>query len=76
MIGEMRDAGKTVLVSTHIIDSIDMIWDQAVIMEGGKVKLVITKKELDEKGRTLEELFFEVTEGNKEENDKKECEQA
>lgn len=63
MISEMRKMGKTLLISTHIIDSIDMIWDKAIIMQDGKVKANITKDELDGKGQTLEELFFSVTEG-------------
>lgn len=63
MISKMREMGKTLLISTHIIDSIDMIWDKAIIMQDGKVKANITKEELDGKGQTLEELFFSVTEG-------------
>lgn len=63
MISEMRKMGKTLLISTHIIDSIDMIWDKAIIMQDGKVKANITKDELDGKEQTLEELFFSVTEG-------------
>jgi len=61
-IEEMRAQGKTLLVSTHIIDSIDMLWDRTLIMQKGVIKADITKEELDEKGETLEQLFFEVTE--------------
>ncbi|MBR3311351.1 MAG: ABC transporter ATP-binding protein [Solobacterium sp.] len=73
-IEEMRDAGNTLLVSTHIIDSVDMLWDRCLIMQGGKIVADITKEELDADGRTLEEYFFAVTEGidpeamNEEEN--------
>lgn len=63
MIDEMRKMGKTLLISTHIIDSIDMIWDKAIIMQDGEIKANVTKNELDAKGQTLEELFFSVTEG-------------
>lgn len=63
MIGEMRSEGKCVFVSTHIIDSVDMLWDRTIIMQNGEIKANITRAELDESGRTLEELFFEVTEG-------------
>ena len=62
-IEEMRQAGKTMLVSTHIIDSVDMLWDRSVIMQGGKVRANVTKSEIDGKNITLEDLFFEVTEG-------------
>ena len=63
MIEEMRQAGKTLLISTHIIDSVDMLWDRTVIMQNGQVKANVTKAEIDGMGKTLEDLFFEVTEG-------------
>ena len=62
-IEEMRDAGATLLVSTHIIDSVDMLWDRTIIMQNGRVKANVTRAELEESGQTLEELFFAVTEG-------------
>ena len=63
VIGEMRDAGRTVLLSTHIIDSVDMLWDRTLIMQGGTIRANVTRTELDESGRTLEDLFFDVTGG-------------
>lgn len=63
MFEEMRAEGRTLLVSTHIIDSVDMLWDRALIMQGGRIKANVTRRELSETGKTLEELFFEVTEG-------------
>ena len=62
-IMEMKEEGRTMLISTHIIDSVDMMWDRTIIMQNGKVKANITKDELDATGKTLEELFFDVTEG-------------
>lgn len=62
-IEEMRQAGKTMLISTHIIDSIDMLWDRAIIMQNGQVKANVARAEIEGQGKTLEELFFEVTEG-------------
>lgn len=64
MIEEMRSSGKTLLVSTHIIDTVDMLWDRTVIMQGGCVRANISRRELDETGQNLEELFFEVTDGS------------
>lgn len=63
IIEEMRSAGKTLLVSTHIIDSVDMLWDRTIIMQEGKVKANIGRPELEATGKTLEDTFFEVTEG-------------
>ena len=62
-IEEMRRSGKTLLISTHIIDSVDMLWDRTVIMQNGHVKANVTKSEIEGMEKSLEELFFEVTEG-------------
>ncbi|MCR4688726.1 MAG: ABC transporter ATP-binding protein [Saccharofermentans sp.] len=62
-IEEMRRSGKTLLISTHIIDSVDMLWDRTLIMQNGKIRANVTRDEVDGRGRTLEDLFFEVTEG-------------
>ncbi|MBQ9458484.1 MAG: ABC transporter ATP-binding protein [Oscillospiraceae bacterium] len=63
MIEKMRAEGRTLLVSTHIIDSVDMLWDRTIILQNGRVRANITREELDADGRTLEQLFFDVTEG-------------
>ncbi len=62
-VEEMRAQGRTLLVSTHIIDSVDMLWDRTVIMQNGSVRANITREELERGGLTLEQVFFEVTEG-------------
>jgi len=62
-IEEIRRSGKTMLISTHIIDSVDMLWDRTIIMQNGQIKANVTRSEVDESGKTLEDLFFEVTEG-------------
>ena len=62
-IEELRRAGKTLFISTHIIDSVDMLWDRTIIMQNGQIKANVTKTEVDAGGKTLEDLFFEVTEG-------------
>lgn len=63
ILEEMRAQGRTMLVSTHIIDSVDMLWDRTIIMDHGSIRANVTRDELDSAGKTLEELFFEVTEG-------------
>lgn len=62
---EMRAEGRTMLVSTHIIDSVDMLWDRTIIMDHGSIRANVTRDELEKDGRTLEHLFFDVTEGSK-----------
>jgi len=64
LFNELRDNGASILISTHIIDSIDMIWDKTVIMQKGQVKAQIERNELENSGKTLEQIFFEVTENS------------
>lgn len=66
MIEEMRDEGRTVLVSTHMIDSVDMLWDRTLILQDGTLRANVTRADLDERGETLEQLFFSITEGGRE----------
>ena len=63
LIEEMRSQGRTMLVSTHIIDSVDMLWDRTIIMDRGAIRANVTREDLKQDGRTLEQLFFDVTEG-------------
>jgi ABC-type multidrug transport system ATPase subunit len=63
LMEEMRDNGQTLFVSTHIIDSMDMLWDRAIIMQKGRVKGDVTRSQLEQEHKTLEEVFFEITEG-------------
>ena len=61
-IDEMRNRGKTLLISTHIIDSVDMLWDRTIIMQSGSVMACVERSELEKSGKSLEDYFFEVTE--------------
>jgi len=70
VIEKMNAEGKTLLISTHIIDSVDMIWDNTLIMQNGEAKAFISREALDALGKSLEDYFFEVTEGLKPEEQK------
>lgn len=54
----LKAQGVSILISTHIIDVIDEIWDQAYIMNKGHIVKTVVKEELAEE--TLKEIFFEV----------------
>lgn len=58
---ELRDGGATVLISTHLIDSVEDYWDVVHIMVNGNFAATRRKDEAAE--QSLEELFFSVTEG-------------
>lgn len=63
LMKEMKANGQTMLVSTHIIDSMDQLWDHAVILQKGQVKGVVSIEELNAENVTLEDKFFALTEG-------------
>ena len=62
-VEELSAKGAALLISTHIIDSVDMLWDRTIILKDGKMRCDVTREELDLSGGSLEKLFFEATEG-------------
>ncbi len=65
MFMELKEQGVSLLVSTHMIDSIDSIWDQVLIMKEGKVLENLKKQNRKDSEKTLEDIFFELTEGKR-----------
>ncbi|MBO4637477.1 MAG: ABC transporter ATP-binding protein [Clostridiales bacterium] len=61
---ELKDAGKTVLISTHMIDTIEDYWDVVHIMMHGKIAATRHNRGHVEGEKSLEDLFFEITEGH------------
>ncbi|MBQ2283571.1 MAG: ABC transporter ATP-binding protein [Agathobacter sp.] len=59
---ELKEQGCTVLLSTHMIDSIEELWDTTYIMKAGQVAAVVKKSEIGNQEKTLEDIFFEITE--------------
>lgn len=55
---ELKQKGVTVIISTHILDSVENYWDKAFILSKGELKAEMTS---DEGEKSLEELFFSVT---------------
>ncbi len=56
---ELKNDGASVLISTHMLDSVENFWDTAYIMVGGKLK---AEKTIDDSEISLEEMFFRITE--------------
>ena len=56
---ELKNQGTSILISTHIIDVINEIWDCAYIMDQGKIVRRILRGE--EGSETLKQIFFEAT---------------
>jgi ABC-2 type transport system ATP-binding protein len=62
VFAELRGSGCAVLISTHIIDSIEEIWDKVLIMNKARIVLARTRAEQEATGESLESVFFSVTE--------------
>lgn len=63
---ELKEAGKTILVSTHMIDSVESIADRIMILKDGRIlgndSIANLKQQfVQEEGTTLEDLFLELT---------------
>ena len=62
ILQELKESGATILVSTHMIDSIEELWDTTYIMMQGKVAAVVKKEDQMNSDKSLEDIFFEITE--------------
>jgi ABC-2 type transport system ATP-binding protein len=63
LFGELKDQGCALLISTHMIDSVENNWDVAHIMVEGKFAATRTRPEEMSQEKSLEELYFSITEG-------------
>ena len=61
---KLRDQVVTVLISTHMLEMVEELWDIMFVMEKGHIIGSYTRE--DAKGRDLDELFFAMTGGEKE----------
>lgn len=59
IFSELRQQGATVVISTHMLDSVESYWDSAYIMVDGEIR---AQMKSDDTNGSLEELFFSVTE--------------
>lgn len=59
---ELKEGGTSLLISTHILDTVDELWDQVCIMMDGKIVAIATHEQLNQHNEKLEDLFFRVTE--------------
>lgn len=61
VILELKQAGLTVLLSTHMLDMVKELWDIMFVMEKGRIIGSYTKEEAQ--NQDIEALFFEMTGG-------------
>lgn len=62
MLNEMKAKGTTIIISTHMLDSVQEIWDKVFIMMNGRIEAERSRKLVEQSGENLEELFFSITE--------------
>lgn len=71
MLNELKAKGTTIIISTHMLESVEDIWDRVFIMMNGRIEAERTRKFVEESGENLEELFFNITERNKNDSENK-----
>jgi ABC-type multidrug transport system ATPase subunit len=62
IIAGLKQDGCALLISTHMIESMENNWDTTYILKDGRVTAVCRRGELPE-GKTLEDIYFAITEG-------------
>lgn len=62
---ELRNQGASILISTHMLDSVEEFWDSTNIMINGRIAARRTRQDIAGKGEDLEQLFFKITEGER-----------
>ncbi len=62
LMAELRNQGCALLVSTHMIDSMEENWDITYIMVKGKIERQCRHSDL-QSGQSLEDVYFSITEG-------------
>jgi ABC-2 type transport system ATP-binding protein len=65
LIVELKQEGKAILISTHMLDSVNEFWDSTNIMMNGRIAARRTRRDIIGSGEDLEALFFKITEGDK-----------
>ncbi len=62
MLSEMKEKGTTIVISTHMLESVEGVWDRVFIMMNGRIEAERTRTQVEKSGENLEELFFSITE--------------
>jgi ABC-type multidrug transport system ATPase subunit len=60
MIKTLKQAGCAILISTHMIESVEENWDATYIMKSGRVAHACRRAEMG--GESLEDIYFSITE--------------
>lgn len=64
-IKSLAQEGKTILLSSHILSEVEVITDDVVIINKGEILIKGSLKEVLSNEKSLEDVFFKLTEGGK-----------
>lgn len=64
-IKSLAQKGKTILLSSHILSEVEVITDDIVIINNGEILITGSLKEVLMNEKSLEDVFFKLTEGGK-----------
>jgi ABC-type multidrug transport system ATPase subunit len=62
LMAELKQSGCAMLVSTHMIESMEDNWDTTYIMVSGQIRKTCRREEIPS-GESLEDMYFAITEG-------------
>ncbi|QEH62335.1 ABC transporter ATP-binding protein [Spiroplasma chinense] len=65
LLQQMKNEGKTIVITSHIIDELQNIVDHAVVLKEGKI---VYDKKFDNKKEKLEDIYFMHTDSKKAED--------
>lgn len=60
---ELNASGKTIILTSHYLDEVELLCDRIGIINNGKVVALGDKKEFIKKGDRLEEMYMRITKG-------------
>ena len=63
LIKELKQNGCAMIISTHMIESVEENWDTTCIMKNGEIARICRRDELTD-GGDLEDLYFAITENS------------
>jgi ABC-2 type transport system ATP-binding protein len=58
---QFAESGRTVLVSSHVLAEVAQTVDAVVIINRGRLAATVAIEELPDGGRSLEDLYLELT---------------
>jgi len=65
LIHQWKDEGKTLFISTHLLDPIEAVCNRVIVLKKGKIiaqgSLEDLRHQLGDENASLEEVFLEVT---------------